>query len=235
MTDTLYRRITALEDGAVNVTDIDVGADGEAGTVNIFPTTATKGKAALTCTDQSGDTTVSVVVGAMAAARTITLADPGAAANILTSTGVGSEQIVRCTTQFDAVTGTTGDTLTDVVGMTAQALQVGTYAFRVHVAGVATANSGLKLAFKLTTAVLGVTDYTALGIAAASLVCQHGTTAADQTEMLASTTAILNATIEGTLTVTTAGTIGLQAAQNAAHVDTTSVYVGSYMSFKRIA
>lgn len=66
--------------------DLDAGRSGAAGSVDVFPGTAAKGKLAITCTDQTGDTTVSLVAGAMAAARTITLRDPGAAASILTST-----------------------------------------------------------------------------------------------------------------------------------------------------
>jgi hypothetical protein len=68
----------------VTVTNLDAGASGTAGSVDVFPTTASKGKLAITTTDQTGDTIVSLVVGAMAAARTITLADPLAAADILT-------------------------------------------------------------------------------------------------------------------------------------------------------
>lgn len=70
----------------LDAVNIDAGASGTAGSVDVFPTTASKGKASFTCTDQTGDTTVDVVVGAMAAARTITLRDPGAAASILTTT-----------------------------------------------------------------------------------------------------------------------------------------------------
>ena len=66
--------------------NLDAGASGTAGTVDVFPTTASQGKASISCTDQTGDTTVSIVVGAMAAARTITLRDPGAAASIMTTT-----------------------------------------------------------------------------------------------------------------------------------------------------
>lgn len=68
------------------ITNIDAGASGTAGTVDVFPATAAKGKLAVSVTDQTGDTTVDLVVGAMAAARTITLRDPGAAASVLTST-----------------------------------------------------------------------------------------------------------------------------------------------------
>lgn len=70
----------------LDAVNIDAGASGTAGSVDVFPGTASKGKAAITCADQTGDTEVSIVVGAMAAARTITLRDPGAAASFLTTT-----------------------------------------------------------------------------------------------------------------------------------------------------
>ena len=72
--------------GVTTLTDLDLGASGTAGTLDVFPSTAAKGKLALTITDQTGDTTVSLVIGAMAAARTVTLRDPGAAASFLTTT-----------------------------------------------------------------------------------------------------------------------------------------------------
>lgn len=70
----------------VTVANLDAGASGTAGSVDVFPTTASKGKLAITCTAQTGDTTVDLVAGAMAAARTITIRDPGAAASLLTTT-----------------------------------------------------------------------------------------------------------------------------------------------------
>lgn len=70
----------------LDCTNLDAGKSGTAGSVDVFPSTATKGKLAITCTDQTGDTTVTLVAGAMADARTITLRDPGAAASILTTT-----------------------------------------------------------------------------------------------------------------------------------------------------
>lgn len=75
--------ITTATITTLNSTTVNAGASGTAGTVNIFPTTASKGKLAVTVTDQTGDTIVSVVIGAMAAARTITLPDPGAAASFV--------------------------------------------------------------------------------------------------------------------------------------------------------
>ena len=63
--------------------DLDAGSSGVAGSVDVFPTTASKGKVSITCTDQTGDTTVSVVVGAMGQATTVNISDPGVAASYL--------------------------------------------------------------------------------------------------------------------------------------------------------
>lgn len=59
----------------VGVVNLDAGSSGVAGTVDVFPTTASKGKLAISCTDQTGDTTAALVMGAQAAARTYTIAD----------------------------------------------------------------------------------------------------------------------------------------------------------------
>lgn len=90
----------------LDVVNLDAGASGTAGSVDVFPTTASKGKVSLTCTDQTGDTTVSLVIGAMAAARTITLADPLAAADILTGKMAA---VARTATADGLTTGTIAD------------------------------------------------------------------------------------------------------------------------------
>lgn len=142
-----------------------------------------------------------------------------------------------CTTQFDAVTGTTGTTLTNVVGMVTDSTSIsaGTYRFYIHVAGVATANSGMKLGLKFGTAsMLTSIESIARGFTASAVAVQHSTTATDAASLFASTSAVINVIIEGTMVVALAGTLQLQAAQNAAHADTTSVYVGSYMTFTKV-
>lgn len=141
-----------------------------------------------------------------------------------------------CTTQFDAVTGTTGTTLTNVVGMVTDSLIAGrTYRFKIHLAGVATSNSGLKIGLKQGTAsMLTSIESTAKGFTASAVAVQHSTTATDAASLFASTTAVIECIIEGTLVVALSGTLQLQAAQNAAHADTTSVYVGSHMEFTEV-
>ena len=96
----------AVTSPTVTATNVDAGASGTAGTVDVFPTTASKGKLAISVTDQAGDTTVGLVIGAMAAARTITLADPLAAADILTGKMAA---VARTATVAGATTGTIAD------------------------------------------------------------------------------------------------------------------------------
>lgn len=82
-----------LEDEA-EVTNIDAGSSGVAGSVDVFPSTASKGKLAITAADNAGNTTTTIVNRSAAAARTFTLPDPGAAADFQlirgTVSGVGA-------------------------------------------------------------------------------------------------------------------------------------------------
>lgn len=98
--------LNRVDDGAGSFVDIDAGSSGVAGSVDIYPSTAAKGKLNITCTDQTGDTTVSLVAGAMAAARTITLADPLADADILTGK---MSAVARTATSDGTGTGTIAD------------------------------------------------------------------------------------------------------------------------------
>ncbi len=63
--------------------NLDAGASGTAGTVDIFPTTASKGKTAITATDNSGNTTTTINTAAQAGARTYTVPDAGASCSFL--------------------------------------------------------------------------------------------------------------------------------------------------------
>lgn len=67
----------------IEVSDLDVGKSGSAGTIDIFPSTASKGKLRITCADQTNDTTVTLTTAAFSAARTVTIPDPGANADIV--------------------------------------------------------------------------------------------------------------------------------------------------------
>ena len=146
-------------------------------------------------------------------------------------------QLKACTTQFDAVTGTTGTTLTNVVGLTGFDLVAGaTYEFEVFLSGVSTTNCGIKVGFKYTTATLTSLLSLAVAHAAASSATTQTTSTTDQAALFASNAAAwLGLRVTGQIVVNAAGSLALQAAQNAAHADTTSVYAGSWVRLTRIS
>lgn len=64
--------------GTLGVTNLDAGKSGTAGSVDVFPATGSKGKLAITCANQDGNTTVTVQALGMAQASTVKIPDPGA-------------------------------------------------------------------------------------------------------------------------------------------------------------
>ncbi len=85
----LPRQITLsnLLAGGVDAPVVNIGASGTAGTLNIFPTTASKGKASFTVSDASGNTTTNINVAAQTGARTYTVPDAGASASLVMTEG----------------------------------------------------------------------------------------------------------------------------------------------------
>ncbi len=63
----------------LDAVNIDAGASGTAGSVDVFPTTAAKGKLILAAVDNDGDTNVTISNAAMGQASVISIPDPGAA------------------------------------------------------------------------------------------------------------------------------------------------------------
>lgn len=63
--------------------NLDAGKSGTAGTVDIFPTTGSKGKLAIVCSDQDGNTAVTVTVLGMGQATAVKLPDPGVSTSYL--------------------------------------------------------------------------------------------------------------------------------------------------------
>jgi hypothetical protein len=81
------RRLRALGSAALSsrssvtfqVNTMNVGADGEAGTLDVFPGTANRGTLRIQAANQVGDTTLLLTNAAMGQATTLTIPDPGAA------------------------------------------------------------------------------------------------------------------------------------------------------------
>ncbi len=71
--------ITTLTAPTVNATNVDAGASGTAGTVDVFPTTAANGKMIVAAVDAGGAYNTTISNSAMGQSSVISIPDPGAA------------------------------------------------------------------------------------------------------------------------------------------------------------
>lgn len=138
-----------------------------------------------------------------------------------------------CTTQLDATSNTT---LANIPGMVTDTLQPGTYRFKIYLSGTANAAGGTKVAFKFGTAsMLTSIEAEAKAFTASAVAVSRANTATDQASLVAVTAANIAIEIIGTVVVATAGTLQLQAAQNASNASATSIYTsGSFMEFNKM-
>lgn len=89
----------------VQMRALDVGSSGTAANIDIFPTTASKGKFRLDCTDQTGDTIAAVNMGAQAAARTYGIPDWSTSASADTEGSLACIKVVADTTNRPGALG----------------------------------------------------------------------------------------------------------------------------------
>lgn len=112
----------------------------------------------------------------------------------------------------------------------------GTYKYRAMIQCLSTANGGVKITMDLTTAVLTSIQNVGRGsTASAQGASARTTTATDNATLYAATAAITQIELEGTMVVSTGGTIQLNAEQNASHADESTFYTGSTFEMIRIA
>lgn len=137
--------------------------------------------------------------------------------------------LARCTAQVDATT----TTLANVTGLSFTVVP-GTYQFYADLDTTCGGTGGVKLAFNYTTTVLSAIYASGLAYTASAVARSKTNTTTTQTSIVASNTAFTNVILSGTMVVTTGGTVDLQFAENSAN-STSSVLVGSYMQFTRIA
>lgn len=71
----------------LDAVNFDAGASGTAGSLDVFPTTASKGKVSLAAADSAGDTTTTITNASQAGARTYTIPDAGASASFVMTEG----------------------------------------------------------------------------------------------------------------------------------------------------
>jgi hypothetical protein len=100
----------------VTARNIDAGASGTAGTVDSFPSTASKGKLALVGVANDGDTTTTISNAAMGQASVVSIPDPGAATANFVLTDAANDGVV--------VTATAAEINTSIDGCTATAAEI---------------------------------------------------------------------------------------------------------------
>lgn len=135
---------------------------------------------------------------------------------------------------------TTNATLADITGFSFPVIAAGVYRFRLVLPAITmTTNGGLKLAFKLTTATLTAvqlrvrssTDTDNTGAVSVSFA-----TATDQATWVAQNAVVYtNIVVDGYIVVNAAGTVSVQAAQNASHADTTTISKGATVELTRLS
>ncbi len=84
--------------------NIDAGRSGQAGTIDVFPSTASKGKLRFSAADSAGDTVTEIKNASQAAARTLTIPDPGASAASFVMDKGGQSPVLK-----DVDAGASGD------------------------------------------------------------------------------------------------------------------------------
>lgn len=164
-----------------------------------------------------------------AAGSTVTLAGTTS----ITGTATITDPIITNVTRASAQLDRTDTTLTNIAGLV-QTVAIGTYKFRYVLPVTCGGTGGTKTAFKYTTAVVSVINYTSLGYTASAVAVANGSTTTDQATHIASNTAQILVVCEGTMVTTTGGTVQLQFAENSAN-STSSVLIGATMEFTRIA
>ncbi len=112
----IHRTAATDAPGETVHTNSDFGKSGTAGSIDLFPSTASMGKLRLTAADSSGDTTTAIVNASQAAARTYTIPDAGANASFILSTstvalsfsGAFTDDVIDFSSATIAPTGSNG-------------------------------------------------------------------------------------------------------------------------------
>lgn len=148
-----FRNLTA--------TNHKAGSSGVAGTFDIFPTTAAKGKTEFTASDNSGNTTTIINTAAQAGTRTLTVPDAGGStANFVLSTGT-STATTATSTELNTISGVTPGTVIASKALVADSgIKVNGLLNATFGAGTATvAPINLTTGTNLTTAASGAIEF----------------------------------------------------------------------------
>lgn len=134
-----------------------------------------------------------------------------------------------------ALTQNASTTYADVTGLIATVVP-GTYKFSAMLPStVASGSGGIKYCFNYATAVLSSIESTAQGFTASAVSVQHTTTTTTQTDLFTQAAVVIFVQIEGTMVITTGGTVQVQMAQNTSNGSNTVALVGGTLTMTRIA
>lgn len=183
-----------------------------------------------------GATSGQVTITAPAVAGAATLAFPPIQSGTLQSTSgtnLADTDVYRCTTAQTANTNVVPATVTGLVSNT---LAIGTYKIRlVLYTTIASGTAGIAITGLLTTTVMGAGNFVSVAYLAATMTTTAATAVASPISLYTAAAIPLQIIVEGTFTVTTAGTLTIQMCQNTSNASNSTVNVGSYMELTRIA
>lgn len=182
-----------------------------------------------------GATSGYVSIQPPATAGAVTLTTPPLATSGTVATTSGANLFVADVYRSTASTALANNTAGAINGMSALPVAVGTYTFRLVLPNTANGTSGVQTTFTLTTAVLSAISSTSVSTATGvASVVQYNATTTSATALFANTAASLLIIVEGSFTVSTAGTITFNAALN---TGTTAAVIqaGAYAQLIRIA
>lgn len=205
--------ITTATSTTTNTTTGNVGASGTAGTLNVFPTTASKGKIVVSAADSAGDTATTITNASQSGARTYTIPDGGASANFVLSTGT-STATTATSTELNTVSGVTAGTVIASKALVADSgIKINGLLNATFGAGTATvAPINLTSGTNLTTAAAGAIEFDGAAFYATSRASSRQLLHSEQFVVATANSATYNNTLLDTasaapvFTTTTSGT-----------------------------
>lgn len=134
-----------------------------------------------------------------------------------------------------SVTVNASATYVDVTGLILTVVP-GTYKFTCMLPStVASGTGGIKYCFNYTGTVLSGIEASAQGYTAAAVAVQHTTTTTTQADLFTQAAVVIFTEVEGTMVVTTGGTVQVQMAQNTSNGSNTIALIGGTFQMVRIA
>lgn len=182
----------------------------------------------------NGSTSGTTTLKASAAAGTTTQTLPAVTGTVASTSGTNLN-VTDVYRSSAAVTANATTTYANVTGLSATVVP-GTYRFRAILPStVASGVGGIKYAFNYTTTVLSSIESTARGYTASAVAVQHTTTTTTQTDLFTQAAVVILVEINGTMVVTTGGTIDVQMAQNTSNASNTVALIGASLEMTRIS